>query len=289
MKKILPIVIIILLGIAGWYYRFPLQKLFKQLPQVGSALVNSDVVNNIKQEIFAPPPLRGDLSAQSSVLTQAGVIKWTNIQRNENGNLAALAENTKLDEAAQLKVKDMFAKQYFEHISPSGVGPGDLANQVHYEFISEGENLALGNFKDDQALVQAWMDSPGHRANILNTKYLEIGVAVGKGMYEGHETWLAVQEFGKPASACPTVDASLKLEISQKQAELKTQEAQLLQMRSNLEQQNPQTREEYAAYNQQLAIYNQSVQDHNTKLQVLKELITQYNAEVNAYNACLGQ
>src|SRR5262249_8345343 len=126
-------------------------------------------------------PLRGGDASANVTLTQAGVIKWTNIQRQENGALPALTVNAKLNESAQLKLKDMFAKQYFEHVSPSGVGPDGLANEVGYAYASIGENLALGNFADDRALVQAWMDSPGHRANILGKSYREIGVAVGKG------------------------------------------------------------------------------------------------------------
>ena len=61
--------------------------------------------------------------------------------------------------------------------------------------------------------MTAWMNSPGHRANILNPHFQEIGVAVGKGMYEGHETWIAVQSFGMPLSACPASDANLKIKI----------------------------------------------------------------------------
>src|SRR6185369_15716694 len=117
--------------------------------------------------------------------------------------LPALKENALLDKAAKKKLDDMFAQQYFEHINPQGKGPSDLAKSVGYDYIAIGENLALGNFKNDAELVQAWMDSPGHRANILNKQYTEIGVAVGQGTYEGKKTWLAVQEFGRPTSSCP--------------------------------------------------------------------------------------
>ena len=121
----------------------------------------------------------------TTVLSQNDVIDLTNKARATYGSLPALKENSKLDFSAEKKLQDMFMKQYFEHVSPSGIGVGDLANQISYEYIVIGENLALGNFKDDQALVDAWMASPAHRANILNKHYTEIGVAVGKGTFEG--------------------------------------------------------------------------------------------------------
>jgi uncharacterized protein YkwD len=52
-----------------------------------------------------------------------------------------------------------------------------LAKKVNYEYVVVGENLAEGDFTSDADLVKGWMDSPGHRANILNTKYEEIGIA----------------------------------------------------------------------------------------------------------------
>ena len=70
----------------------------------------------------------------------------------------------------------------------------------------------MGNFKNDQDLVSAWLNSPGHRANILNTRFTEIGTAVLKGFYEGREVWMAVQEFGLPLSSCPNPDSKVKIE-----------------------------------------------------------------------------
>jgi len=107
-------------------------------------------------------------------LTVKGVIDNTNKQRALNGDLPVLKENFKLNFSAEKKLQDMFVKQYFEHNSPEGIGVGDLGLQAGYEYIIIGENLALGNFKDDASLVDAWMASPGHRANILNKKYTEI-------------------------------------------------------------------------------------------------------------------
>ncbi len=285
MKKTIIIFCIALAGTLAWHYRFTLQKYFNKLPDIAS----SPLVQQIKEDISAPPPLIGDLTGQSANLTNQGVIFWTNKNRADNGQLPPLTENTKLDQAAQLKLADMFKQQYFEHVNPQGVGPGDLAKKTGYNYLSEGENLALGNYKDDQVLVEAWMNSPGHRANILNSKYTEIGVAVGKGVYEGHVTWLAVQEFGRPASDCPAVDVSLKTQINEQQREINAEQGQLEQMKQQLSNSHPQTQQDYDEYNKQVAAYNQAVAIYNNKLDVLKQKIAQYNDQVNAYNACLDK
>lgn len=240
-----------------------------------------------KNEVFTPGPLRGTQSAPNALLTAEGVVNWTNQQRNTN-NLPSLTVNSKLSQAAALKVKDMFDKQYFEHISPDNKGPSDLAKKVGYDYIIIGENLALGNFKDDQTLVEAWMNSPGHRANILNNKFLEIGVAVGKGTFEGNQTWLAVQEFGKPASACPQVNMLLKNQINGELAESDTLEAQIKQRKAELESLNPQTKEEVNNYNQKVKEYNDLIRIYNNKIDILKNTQTEYNNQVRLYNLCLG-
>ena len=276
-----------MLALAGvsWHYRFSIEKYFaKKLP----ALAQSPVVQDIKQDISTPPPLISKIVNSGSHLTDDGTINWTNTNRAQNGQLPALKENALLDQAAELKLQDLFKQQYFEHVNPQGVGPADLAKKVGYSFIAEGENLALGNFKDDNDLVTAWMNSPGHRANILNVHYTEIGVAVGQGTYEGNTTWIAVQEFGKPASSCPTVDLALKSEVTAEQADLSQLQAQITTLKSQMDAMNPQTQEEYDAYNKDVAEYNSEIGIYNNKLDVLKQNTSEYNAEVSSYNSCLA-
>src|SRR5207237_597403 len=143
-------------------------------------------------------------------------------------------------------------------------------------------------FKDDAALVEAWMNSPGHRANILNTKYQEIGVAVGSGMFEGHKTWLAVQEFGKPKSSCPSVDSNLKLQINSQQNEINQMQSNLAELKNQLDSSQPKTQSEYDSYNQLVAEYNNMIKIYNNKVDTLKLISDQYNIEVRAYNSCLA-
>ena len=131
------------------------------------------------------------------VLVKRKIIEETNVQRKTNG-LPALSENATLDEVAKSKAYDMFRNQYFDHVSPTGVGPEELAESLGYNYSFQGENLLMGNFISEKAMVQDWMNSPGHRANILNSHYTEIGVSVVKEKYKGKTVWIGVQEFGSP-------------------------------------------------------------------------------------------
>lgn len=231
-----------------------------------------------------PGPLRGFLDGNSdSRLNSAGVIKETNEHREKNG-LLPLHMNAKLNKAAEAKVDDMFAKQYFEHESPDGKSPADIIRAQSYEYIIVGENLALGNFRDDKTLVQAWMDSPGHRANILNAKFQEIGVFAKRGMFEGKEVWLAVQEFGSPLSSCPSPKKTLKPEIDSNRAQLASQQSELQQQKAAIDAGRYQNE---AEYNAAVAKYNDLVKKTNQLSETTQELVRQYNEAVNEFNECL--
>lgn len=80
-----------------------------------------------------------------------------------------------LQQVAKKKSEDMKAKNYFSHTSPTYGSPFDMMKQFGISYKSAGENIAKGQTSAKQ-VVQAWMDSPGHRANILNANYTHIGV-----------------------------------------------------------------------------------------------------------------
>lgn len=124
------------------------------------------------------------------------IVNLTNINRTKNG-LEALNININLTNAAQAKANDMFKDNYFAHIAPDGTTPWDFIKGAGYEYSYAGENLAIG-YTDDQELVTDWMNSPLHRANIMNDKFTEIGVAVVNGTYENENTDIVVQMFGNP-------------------------------------------------------------------------------------------
>lgn len=126
------------------------------------------------------------------------LVDETNINR-ETANINLLNANPLLQEAARLKAENMAANGYFAHTSPDGKNPWYWLEEVGYSFALAGENLAV-NFINSNDVTEAWMDSPGHRENILNGDFTEIGIAAAKGKYKGNETTFVVQFFGRPAS-----------------------------------------------------------------------------------------
>lgn len=244
------------------------------------------LLKQIEKTISAPPPLKYVIDAPQPFLTKSGVLKYTNEQRAGNG-LKPLIENSKLDASAKLKIEDMFKNQYFEHISPAGVGISDLAQQVNYEYIIIGENLALGNFENSQKLVDAWMASPGHRENILNIKYQEIGIAVMESSYQGKKVWMAVQHFASPISNCVKPNENLKIEIKAEEEQIKQLNDALVSMKTELENTKPKTKEEVDLYNQQVERYNSLLNQYNFLVEEVKKLISDYNNQIQAFNDCL--
>ena len=247
------------------------------------------LLKQIEKKIFTPGPLRvAEENASQPFSTRSGVVKWTNEQRQQNG-LAPLKENLKLVASAKLKVEDMFKNQYFEHVSPIGVGVDGLAQKAGYEYILIGENLAMGNFQNSEKVVEAWMDSPGHRENILNGKYQEIGVAVLEGIYDGKKIWMAVQHFGLPMSYCEEPNENLKAEIEANESQMMQIKDYLDQLRVEIEAMKPRTREEMDLYNAKVDEYNSSLDQYNLFVEELKNLIANYNSQVNLFNQCLMQ
>lgn len=129
----------------------------------------------------------------------------TNQKRMDNG-LSPLVLNTQLNNAAAGKARDMFTKNYWAHNAPDGTSPWVFVTGAGYNYLYAGENLAK-DFGDSVGVVNAWMDSPTHKANILNDKYKEIGFAVENGSLNGGETTLVVQFFGtRPSEPAKTSD-----------------------------------------------------------------------------------
>lgn len=115
------------------------------------------------------------------------VVNLVNAERAKQG-LGALTFNAQLAEVAQAKAQDMHDKGYFSHTSPTYGSPFDMMKTFGITYRSAGENIAMG-YTTPQAVMNAWMNSAGHRANIMNASYTQIGVGfVANGNY-----W--VQEF----------------------------------------------------------------------------------------------
>ena len=111
------------------------------------------------------------------------VVRLVNAQRAQNG-LKPLAENWELSRVARYKSADMAGKRYFSHESPTYGSPYQMMRSFGISFRSAGENIAYGQ-RTPAAVVSAWMNSSGHRANILSSSYTQIGV----GYHEAGNYW----------------------------------------------------------------------------------------------------
>ncbi len=154
-----------------------------------------------------------------------------NLTNDERADLATptLNRSVLLDKAAKLKAEDMAKKHYFSHYSPSNISPWYWFNQVNYDYLHAGENLAI-YFTDSEAIVKAWMKSPSHRANIVDQKYTEIGVGTAKGIYNGYKTVYVVQLFGTPKTVVKNNKVSAKfMDTSEMLASVATKPNQILQ------------------------------------------------------------
>src|SRR3989338_2458416 len=130
-------------------------------------------------------------------VTRSALVALTNDARKTQG-LTPLSENALLARAAQDKAQDLVTKGYFAHESPDGKTPWYWFKQAGYAYTYAGENLAK-DFIDSNKIVEAWLASPLHRANILNTNYREIGIAVASASSTtGQRQTVIVQLFGNP-------------------------------------------------------------------------------------------
>ncbi len=140
---------------------------------------------------FTSNLLSGTAFAASDELA---ILNLMNTERAAAG-LKPLAWNDKLSQAARAKSIDMITDGYWSHNSPDGKTPWFFMKQAGYRYRSAGENLAKG-YDSNAATVNGWMNSAGHKANILSNKYKEAGIATITGKINGVETKLVVAMYG---------------------------------------------------------------------------------------------
>ena len=131
-----------------------------------------------------------------AAVIESEILSLTNEKRASNG-LAALKEEQRLILSAQQKANDMAARGYFAHTGPDGREPWSWIERAGYDYRYAGENLAV-RFVDSGDVINAWMASSGHRANILKPQYSEVGVGIAQGVYKGQLATFVVQHFATP-------------------------------------------------------------------------------------------
>lgn len=124
------------------------------------------------------------------------IVEMTNQTRVEEG-LKPLTVNSELSAAAAAKAADMIKNGYFAHFSPTNISPWFWIKQNGYNYKYAGENLAM-NFSETDQVIDGWLNSPTHKANLLNIHYEDIGVAVLSGQVNGENRVVVVQMFGSP-------------------------------------------------------------------------------------------
>jgi uncharacterized protein YkwD len=246
-------------------------------------------------------------SVSRDVLTKDAIITLTNNARSLHG-LSALKENKLLNTIAESRARDMLDKQYFAHVSPTGQEASDIAREIGYHYKMIAENIGSGDFYTNQKIVDGWMQSPGHRANILSTEVDEIGAAVLKGKMKGAETYITVQIFGlqsPPVSQniCVAPSDNLVHDIEVKKAEIESLKDQLKRLKNELdaEMDSIETDRRYInndaqkiqklnlkinTFNEKSRWYNRVVEDAKAKAAVTESMIDEYNKTLKTYNDC---
>ncbi|CEK33057.1 CAP domain-containing protein [Paraclostridium sordellii] len=107
---------------------------------------------------------------------QKEVLDLVNVERSNRG-LQPLKFNSELSNVATLKSQDMIDKNYFDHTSPTYGSPFDMMKKFGISYRAAGENIAMGQ-KTPQEVMNSWMNSDGHRKNILNPDFTELGVGI---------------------------------------------------------------------------------------------------------------
>lgn len=132
-----------------------------------------------------------DLNGVSAI--EREVVRLVNVERQKNG-LSPLELDVELSNVARTKSKDMATNNYFSHTSPTYGSPFEMMKQFGINYSAAGENIAMGQ-STAASVVNAWMNSEGHRANILNANFTKIGVGYYKGS-NGSPYW--TQMFIRP-------------------------------------------------------------------------------------------
>lgn len=146
-----------------------------------------NIFDNTVQPSPTVPPTQAEQSSEQQNVSEyvQKVVELTNVERTKNG-LSALTINDSLNAAAQKHAEDMYINNYFSHTSQDGRTMSNRVQEYTTDYTTLGENIAMGQ-QTPEEVVAGWMNSPGHRANILNGNFQEIGIGYS------HHYW--VQNF----------------------------------------------------------------------------------------------
>lgn len=140
----------------------------------------NDKVNSTENSNKLPETTKGNESQLTGNFAsyQKEVLDLVNVERTSRG-LKPLKLDSNLSNVATTKSQDMINKNYFSHTSPTYGSPFDMMKKFGISYRTAGENIAMGQ-RNPKEVVTAWMNSEGHRKNILNANFTDLGVGVAK-------------------------------------------------------------------------------------------------------------
>lgn len=149
-----------------------------------------------------------DVLPYATQMSIDGLVQETN-QRRTAQSKNALTLNAQLTKAAQIKAQDMVARNYWSHTTPDGHAPWEFVNNAGYSYAKAGENLAYG-FEDEDDVVAGWMNSPGHRANLLDVDYQQVGFGFAESpdYVDSGPATIVVAMYGQPSGAADVASAN---------------------------------------------------------------------------------
>jgi uncharacterized protein YkwD len=175
-------------------------------------------VSLLMAPFFVCAPFLAYAQEEYTLLTSHAIIALTNAERKTE-MLNEYRENKMLAVAAKEKAQDMATRGYFSHATPEGEKTWNRVRDNGYVFSRVGENLAV-KFSDPTRIVSSWMASPGHRANLLNEKFVDVGIGLAEGVYQGATTTFVVALFATPATEVNAGEVKGEQEPAQESAGL---------------------------------------------------------------------
>ncbi len=147
-----------------------------RIKKIVFAALAAAALTGVAGAVHLDRPVQGSSSVSAGIQSSSAaseVVRLTNSARSKNG-YAALVEDGVLSEAAAVRAREI--ARSFSHTRPSGASFSSALSESGVSYLRAGENIASGQ-KSASEVVNAWMNSPGHRANILNSSYSRIGSA----------------------------------------------------------------------------------------------------------------
>ncbi len=138
-------------------------------------------------------------------INTSDLLSYTNNERSAGG-LPSYSSNVKLSLAAQSKAEHMIENDYWSHYAPDGTSPWDFINAQHYTYQRAGENLAYG-FATSSGVLAGWMNSPAHKANVMDNGFTQVGFGIASGTFQGSDNTVVVAMYGEPIHSITTISA----------------------------------------------------------------------------------